>query len=64
VIELKIWRGETAHQKGLRQLYDYLKRTELENGDLIIFDFTRTGQKSWKQEHIQVEEKTIFAVWV
>jgi len=64
VIELKIWRGNTAHQKGLRQLYDYLDRIGLDDGYLVVFDFTQQGQKEWKQEHFQVEEKDIFAVWV
>jgi hypothetical protein len=64
IIELKIWRGETAHQKGLRQLHDYLERSGVEKGDLIIFDFTQKGQKKWQQEQIQVEDKEIFAVWV
>jgi hypothetical protein len=64
VIELKIWRGETAHQKGLRQLHDYLDRTGLDTGYLVIFDFTQQGQKEWKRECLQVEGKEIFAVWV
>ena len=64
IIELKIWRGEVAHQKGLRQLHDYLERSEVEKGYLIIFDFTQKGQKEWKQEQIQVEDREIFAVWV
>ncbi len=64
IIELKIWRGDTAHQKGLRQLHDYLDRTGLEKGYLIIFDLTQKAQKEWKQERIQVEQKEIFAVWV
>ncbi|MCP4348086.1 MAG: AAA family ATPase [Desulfobacterales bacterium] len=64
VIELKIWRGDKAHQDGLRQLRDYLERTGCDTGYLIIFDFTRKGQKTWNQDRIQVEQKTIFAVWV
>ena len=64
VIELKIWRGDAAHQKGLRQLRDYLDRTGLDSGYLVIFDFTQQGQKTWKQEQLQVEGKDIFAVWV
>lgn len=64
LIELKIWRGEQKHQEGLRQLSDYLERIGLETGYLIIFDFTRKGQKTWKQERIQFEQKSIFAVWV
>ncbi len=64
VIELKIWRGEKAHQAGLRQLADYLERTGHDEGALVIFDFTKTGQKTWKQEQIQVDDKEIVAVWV
>ena len=64
VIELKIWRGEEQHQKGLAQLYDYLDRTGLDHGYLVIFDFTQKGQKAWRQEHIQVKDKNIFAVRV
>lgn len=64
LIELKIWRGEAAHQRGLRQLHDYLDRTGLDTGYLIIFDFTQKGQKTGKQERIQVAQKIIFAVWV
>lgn len=64
VIELKLWRGDKKHQAGLRQLADYLDRTDHERDALVIFDFTQTRQKTWKQERIQVDGKKIFAVWV
>lgn len=64
VIELKIWRGDEKHQQGLRQLADYLECSGHDHGALAIFDFTQKGQKSWKQELIQVDDKQIFAVWV
>lgn len=64
IIELKIWRGDEAHQAGLRQLAEYLDRTGHQEGALVIFDFTQKGQKTWKQEHIQIDGKDIFAVWV
>lgn len=64
VIELKNWRGDKKHQQGLRQLVDYLERIGHGQGGLTIFEFTQKGQKSWKQERIQVEGKKIFAVWV
>jgi hypothetical protein len=38
IAELKIWRGEAAHQTGLQQLCDYLDREGLDKGFLIIFD--------------------------
>lgn len=63
LVELKIWRGEVAHQKGIQQLYDYMERQNLEEGHLLIFDF-RKATKSWKQETLQIEKKTIFIAWV
>lgn len=64
IIELKRWRGEEAHQRGLRQLADYLECTGHERGALVIFDLTQKSQRRWQQEHIEVDGKTIFAVWV
>ena len=60
--ELKIWRGEVAHQEGLAQLSDYLDRLALTEGYLVIFDHTKI--KSWKSEWLTVEGKRVFAIWV
>jgi len=62
VIELKLWRGPAAHQKGLDQLADYLDRLGLEAGALLIFDHNKV-KKEWKQEEIIHNGKRIFAVW-
>ena len=62
VAELKLWRGEAAHQKGLVQLTDYLDRLSLSEGYLIIFDHSEV--KSWQNGWITFREKKIFAVWV
>ena len=64
IIELKIWRGEEAHQKGVRQLCDYLERAGQPQGYLIIFDFSRQPRQSEKQEHFELNGKHLFAVWV
>jgi hypothetical protein len=64
VVELKLWRGQKAHENGTRQLSDYLDRTGLDKGYLIIYDLTKKGQKEWKREKIAVDNKEIFAVWV
>lgn len=64
VIELKIWRGEEAHKRGIKQLSDYLDVLSLNNGYLVIFDFTRKGRKESKNERIFTGDKNIFAVWV
>ena len=62
IVELKIWRGEKYHQKGLNQLCDYLEQQNQNKGYLVVFD--NIGQKQWKQETIIVNNKEIFSVWV
>lgn len=62
VIELKLWRGQQAHEAGLDQLCDYLDRLGLEEGALLVFDHQE--QKQWKVEEISWKGKRIFAVWV
>jgi len=49
VIELKIWRGEEYHQRGLQQLSDYLDFQNLKAGYLLIFDFNKEKQYSAEQ---------------
>ncbi|MCB0594130.1 MAG: hypothetical protein H6557_31325 [Lewinellaceae bacterium] len=61
-MELKRWRGESYHQKGLQQLSNYLDTYSLQKGFLLIFDFRK--QKEYKTEKISFENKEIFAVWV
>ncbi len=62
VAELKIWRGDIAHDKGLSQLAGYLDRQQLTEGYLVIFD--KSGKKTWKKEWVEVEGKKVFVVWV
>ncbi len=62
VAELKVWRGEAAHERGLAQLAAYLDQLALERGYLVIFD--HGAVKSWRQEQVEVAGKSIFAVWV
>lgn len=61
IVELKIWRGETSHQKGLAQLSDYLERTGLSEGYLLIFQNKKS--KEFRQETVKHNGKTIYAVW-
>jgi AAA+ ATPase superfamily predicted ATPase len=60
LIELKIWRGEAAHQEGLIQLADYLDRIGLDTGYLVIFDNNKT--KTWGKDWTEVNGKRIY--WV
>jgi hypothetical protein len=62
VVELKIWRGAEYHQKGLRQLSEYLDFQNLKHGFLLIFDFNKN--KQYKTDSIKVNDKEIFAVWI
>ncbi len=62
VIEVKIWYGEEYHQRGLKQLSNYLDTYSQKEGYLLIFDFN-IG-KQYHEEMIQYADKQIFAVWV
>ncbi|MDM8519301.1 AAA family ATPase [Anaerolineales bacterium HSG6] len=62
VVELKIWRGQQYHEEGLDQLSDYLDSYSLKEGYLLIYDFNKS--KTYREEQIQHQDKSIFAVWV
>ena len=57
IVELKIWYGDVAHEKGLTQLADYLDRQNLQLGYLLIFDHSK--KKSWGKDWRDVEGKRI-----
>jgi hypothetical protein len=62
LVELKIWRGEDYHQKGLKQLLDYMDIQQLDIGYLVIYNFNKN--KEYKSKRLKCEDKTIFIVWV
>ena len=62
IAELKIWRGEKAHQKGLIQLADYLSEQALTEGYLLIFD--KSEIKHWESEWIDFQAKKIFIIYL
>lgn len=63
IVELKLWRGTKYHEKGLKQLEDYLETQNLEEGYLVIFDHSEV--KNWHAEWLNTEGgKKVFAVWV
>jgi hypothetical protein len=64
IIELKIWRGESYHERGILQLYDYLEKQNKDIGYLIIFDNRKENKNTLKSEWIEIEKKKIFMVWV
>jgi hypothetical protein len=62
VAELKIWRGQAAHEEGLDQLWDYLDRLKFAEGFLLIFD--HSAIKKWDSGWIIHKDKKIFIAWV
>jgi AAA-like domain len=62
IIELKMWRGNVAHKKGLVQLGDYLDRQHQSEGFLVVFE--QNVEKTWKKGWIRANGKKVFAVWV
>lgn len=62
IFELKRWYGEKAHQRGLKQLADYLDIHNVKNGYLIIFDDRK--ERNWETKTIEFEGKQIYAIWV
>ncbi|MFA9397436.1 MAG: AAA family ATPase [Clostridiaceae bacterium] len=63
ILELKIWRGEEAHKKGLNQLSEYLDQYGLDEGYLLIFDFRKEENRDRESEEIEIDGKKIFSVW-
>ncbi|MGL5149902.1 MAG: AAA-like domain-containing protein [Clostridium sp.] len=62
IIELKIWRGNVYHEKGINQLVDYLDIHSLNKGYLIVFNFNENKEYTSNTELIK--DKTIFTVSV
>ena len=62
IIELKRWYGEVYHEKGIKQLCNYLDIQGERTGFLVIFEHNKI--KSWHKEWIEQHGKRIFAVWV
>ncbi|QAA33515.1 AAA-like domain-containing protein [Clostridium manihotivorum] len=57
IIELKLWRGEEYHSKGLTQLGEYLEQYSLNEGYLLVFDFRKEQSKKGDIEEVTVASK-------
>ncbi|WP_234118270.1 AAA-like domain-containing protein [Clostridium hydrogenum] len=66
-LELKIWRGEDYHKRGILQLANYLNQYGLDKGYLLIFDLRKQKFKNGSVEEITVtvenSEKNIIEVY-
>ncbi len=67
ILELKIWRGEEYHKKGLMQLGEYLEQYGLDKGYLLIFDFRKLKREAGKVDEVSVKvgdkEKNVVEVY-
>ena len=57
ILELKIWHGNEYHQRGERQIADYLDFYHQKEGYLISFNFNQKKETGVKE--IRIGEKTI-----
>ena len=64
IIELKIWRGESAQDMAYSQLLDYMNSKNMDKGYLLAFDFRKKNNRESKAEWLQVDGKQIFEVIV
>ena len=64
IIELKLWRGESYHKRGLNQLYDYLEKENEDTGFLVIFDHRKESKNELKSEWREEKGKKVFAIWI
>ena len=49
IIELKIWRGNACHERGEKQLADYLDYYHLKKGYMLSFNFNKNKQAGIKE---------------
>ncbi|WP_061995684.1 AAA family ATPase [Clostridium sp. ATCC 25772] len=60
ILELKIWRGEEYHKKGLIQLAEYLEQYKLDKGYLLIFDLRKSANsiKELEEDYIDIKSNS------
>lgn len=52
IVELKIWRGKEYHERGERQLTDYLDYYHKDKGYMVSFNFNQKKETGVKELHI------------
>ncbi len=62
LVELKIWRGQDYHERGLAQLKAYMDSLGMKEGYLVIFDAKKEHQN--RSQWQEIEGKKVFAVWI
>jgi hypothetical protein len=64
IIELKLWYGETAHEKAYSQLAGYLKTKGMSVGYLLTYDFRKDKNRTPKAKWVEWDGARIFDVVV
>ena len=64
IIEMKLWKGEAAHEKAYEQLSGYLDSKCATTGYLLTFDFRKDMNKQPRTEWVDYSGKRIFDVVV
>ncbi|MFP3155213.1 hypothetical protein LQZ18_12475 [Lachnospiraceae bacterium ZAX-1] len=64
ILELKIWHGDSEHEKAYGQLSSYLESKHADVGYLVTFDFHKDKNRQPKAEWIEFGGKKIFDVVV
>jgi hypothetical protein len=62
IIELKLWKGEAAHEKAYEQLDGYLTSKDASEGFLLTFDFRKGVKKDTYAKWVDYNGKRIFDV--
>jgi len=62
IIELKLWYGESAHEKAYEQLAGYLKSKGVTAGYLLTFDFRKKERRMPKAAWVEWDGARIFDV--
>ena len=62
IIELKLWKGEAAHEKAYEQLVGYIDSKGIETGYLLTFDFRKGVTKQPYAKWVDFDGKRIFDV--
>jgi len=62
ILELKLWKGESLHQKAYKQLLSYMDSKNSNTGYLLTFDFRKEKNKTPKAEWVEIDGKKIFDV--
>ncbi len=64
IIELKLWKGNIAHQNAYEQLLGYMQSKGADVGYLLAFDFRKDFNKEPKAEWVEIKNMRIFNVIV